>query len=67
MKPRDGTESLRNGERNAPQMRKEVVAAPVQHHRKPACGPRLIAAVCTPLPESELRKDGSLKTWIDAH
>jgi hypothetical protein len=67
MKPRDGPESLRNGKSNAPQMRKEVVAAPVQRLRKPACAPRFIAAACTSLPKSELGKDGSFETWIDAH
>jgi hypothetical protein len=67
MKPRDGPEFLWNCERNAAQMRKEVVPAPVQGLRKPAGGPRLIAAACTSLPESELGKDGSLEAWIDAH
>jgi hypothetical protein len=67
MKPRDGPESLWNCERNAPQMRKEIVAAPVQRLRKPAGTPRLIAAACTSLPESELGEDGSLEAWIDAH
>jgi hypothetical protein len=67
MKPRDGPESLRNCERNAAQMGKEVVTAPVQRLREPPGTPRLIAAAGTSLPESELGKDSSLKAWIDAH